>query len=195
MLLQKADGSLDRALPCANAEAIAGGCKLVDATVAQTQEAATYTRLAKASGFNCDVDKYHYIGIEPKTNSEVVEVQCKNRADGGVGLFPADNSAGHVYDCVRSNSVSVTCKLTNPSAVFDHYTAALAAKGKNTCKVSNAVWLARTTDGTDYVETACADGLPGWVVAMTPRDQVAEVMSCGQGRQAGVTCKLPGNAK
>lgn len=195
MLLQKADASLDRALPCANAESIAGGCKLTDATVAQTQEAATYTRLARASGFQCDVDKYHYIGIEPKTNSEVVELQCKNRSDGGVGLFPADNSPGHVVDCVRAGFMAITCRLTSATAVYDRYTAALAAKGKSTCKVSNAVWLARTTDGNDFIETACADGLPGWVLGMTPRDQVTEVLSCGQGKQANLTCKLPGNTK
>lgn len=195
MILQKADNSLDRALPCANAETIAGGCKLTDATVAQTQEAGTYTRLAKASGFQCDVDKYHYIGLEPKTNAEVVELSCKNRPDGGVALFPADNSPGKVYDCVRAGFMSLTCKLSNPSVVFERYTAALASKGKSTCKVSNAVWLARTTTGDDYIETACSDGLPGWVIEMTPTNQVAEVISCGQGRGAGLTCKLPGNTK
>lgn len=189
-------GAFLKATDCGNASGIAGGCTLTDATVAETQEAATYTRLAKASGFPCQVTKYHYIGNDPKTNSEVVELACSNRPDGGVAVLPADNSAGLVYDCVRAGALGQTCKLSNPSVVYGKYTAALAAKGKSTCKVSNARWLGHsTTNNTDLIETACSDGLPGWVVEMDLAGQAKDVLSCGQARSAGLACTLPGNTK
>jgi hypothetical protein len=195
MLEQKADSSLGNAIGCAAAESFAGGCKMTDATVTQTQEAATYTKLARASGFQCDVEKYHYVGMQNKSNSEVVELQCKNRPDGGIALFPADNSPGHVVDCVRAGFMQIGCHLTSPAAVYDRYTAALVSKGKTSCKVSNAAFLIHTAEGDDYVETACSDGLPGWVIEFSPSDQVVDLLSCGQARQIGQGCKLPGNVK
>lgn len=194
VLLAKADGALANAIPCANAESIAGGCKLTDVTVAQTQEAATYTTLAKKAGFDCNVEKYHYIGID-KNKAEVVELQCSNRADGGIGVLPSDNSPGHVYDCVQAGVLGATCRLNKLETVFPKYSAILASKGRGACKVSNAAALGRYTTG-DMIETACSDGLPGWVIALSPTTgQATELFTCGQARGAGIQCKLPGNTK
>jgi hypothetical protein len=196
ILMAKEDGSFSNAIGCANADAIAGGCKLTDATVAATQEAGTYTKLAKASGFNCDVSKYHYLGIDDKTKSEVVELACTNRPDGGLAMFPADNNPGRVYDCVRAGALGQRCKLTDQAVLYPRYTDAIRAKGKSTCTVSNAHWLGRSTDkGTDFVETACADGLPGYVVEMNAQGQALELLSCGQAKASGLQCSLPGNVK
>lgn len=196
ILMSKADGSFSNAVNCANADSIAGGCTLTNATVAATQEAGTYTRLAKASGFDCTVAKYHYLGIDDKTKSEVVELACSNRPDGGLAMFPADNSPGHVYDCVRAGALGQTCKLSDPSVVYSRYTAALAAQGKKTCTVSNAHWIGHSGESnTDLVETACSDGLPGWVVEMNLNGSVKGVLTCGQAKSAGLQCTLPGNTK
>ncbi len=195
VLLSKADGSLEHAVPCADAESLLGGCKLTDATVAQTQEAATYTKLVKASGFNCDVAKYRYIGLDSKKN-EVVELACGNRPDGGIALLPSDNSAGVVLDCVKAGSLGQSCKLSDPAQVYGRYTQALAAKGKGTCKVTGAHWLGRFEQNhTDLVETACSDGLPGWVMEVDAHDNAVDLMSCGQAKAAGAKCTLPGNVK
>ena len=195
ILLAKVDGSLEHAIPCADAEGILGGCKLTDATVAQTQEAATYTRLVKASGFDCTVAKYRFIGMDAK-NNEVVELACANRPDGGVAVLPSDNSAGHILDCVRVGSLGQTCRLTDPSLIYGRYTQALAAKGKATCKVTGAHWLGRYEQNhTDLIETACSDGLPGWVMEIDASDNAVDLMSCGQARSAGAQCTLPGNTK
>ena len=185
-----------RSIDCANARGLGGGCTLTDATKAESEESGTYTRLAAASGFKCEVVKYRYIGIDSKSNSEVVELQCGNRPDGAVALFPTDNKAtAKFYDCVAAGALGETCKLSEPAAAYDKYTKALASKGKTTCKVSGAAWLAATTDGSNYVETACSDGLPGWVIAQSPSGTTSDVMSCGQAKAAGVACKLPGNNK
>ncbi len=189
-------GAFMRTIDCANAGTFAGGCKLTDAVAAESQEAGTYTKLATTAGFNCQVSKYRFIGTVNK-NDELVELACSNRADGAFAIFPdAKNTPATFYDCVRAGAVGQECKLSSPAVVYDKYTAALAAKGKNTCKVSNATWIGQSNaTNTDFVEAACADGLPGWVLEMTKAGQAKTILSCGEAKASGIVCKLPGNVK
>jgi hypothetical protein len=181
------------AINCANA---GDSCKLTDVTKAESAETGTYTRLAKAGGYQCDVAKYRYIGMDSKSNSEVVELQCVNRPDGVVALFPTDNKGPAKFlDCIQAGVMGQSCKLTDPALVYPKYTQALAAKGKKTCTVSGAHWLAATQAGDNFIETACSDGLPGWVLVMTPQGTASDVLTCGQVKASGVTCFLPGNTK
>ncbi len=198
MIQASSDGSKVTAVDCGKAEQMfQGGCTLTNAAVAQTQESATYTRLAKASGFPCDVSKYRFIGLDAKTKSELVELACSNRSDGGLAMFPADNSPGKVYDCVQAGGLGQRCQFSSPTAVYNKYTQSLAAKGKTTCKVSDARWLGRfETQNTELIETACADGAPGWVVEVDQRQAVKNVYTCGQARaNMSVTCQLASNVK
>ena len=127
---------------------------------------------------------------------EVVELACSDRPDGGIAVLPADNSPGHVYDCVRAGALGQSCKLSDPKVVYGKYTAALAAKGKNTCQVSNAHWIGHSAaNNTDLIETACSDGLPGWVVEINMANQATDLLSCSQAKASGLSCTLPGNAK
>jgi hypothetical protein len=174
-------GKFRIAYECSKASAIGGGCKLTDATVSEEAEAATYTKLAQDNGYPCQVSKYRFIGVDQNTKSEVVELACNNRPDGAVAMFPTTAGAkGRVMDCVASGAVGVACNLTQPSASFAKYTAGLAAMGKTQCKVSGAKWLAATTDGHDLIETACSDGLPGFVMSIARADgKVRELLTCG----------------
>ncbi len=195
VLMTKPDGAFQTAVACGNADAIAGGCKLTDAVAAQTSEAGTYSRLAKASSFPCEVSKYHFIGMD-KNNNEVVELACSNRPDGGIAVFPANNSPGHVFDCVQAGSLGQQCHLSDPALVYNRYTAALAAKGRNSCKVSGAHWVGHSAEhNSDLIETACADGLPGYVVEVSTAGQAMDVLSCGQAKASGIQCTLPTNRK
>ena len=74
---------------------------------------------------------------------------------------------------------------------------ALASKGKSTCKVSGARALGIAADTkTEYVETACADGLPGYVIAFDDSsDAVKDLITCGAASGLGGGCKLPTNMK
>lgn len=188
-------GGFTSAIECTKAQAIGGGCKLTDVTVAEEAEAATYTGLAKAAGYPCEVSKYRFLGIDETSKSEVVELACSNRPDGAVGLFPtAAGAKGKVYDCIVSQAVGVSCNLSQPSAAFAKYTAGLATQGRTTCKVSNAKWLAATNSGTDLIETACADGDPGYVMSISRENgAVTELLTCGQARTAGAPCTFPTN--
>ena len=184
-------GAFKNAVDCSKATGIGGGCKMTDVTVAKTEEAGAYSKLAAKTGFPCDVKEYRFIGMDAE-NREVVELSCKNRPDGALALF-SEKGASRIVDCVRAGAIGgTTCKLTDPAVVYPKYTAALASKGRDTCKVSGAQFLARTTDGTEYVETACADGAPGWVIAFSDTT-VKELLTCRQAGNAGLTCKLPTN--
>ncbi len=189
-------GVYQAAIDCANAAGIAGGCKMTDTTKAETEEAKTYAGLAKAGGFNCNVSKYRFIGMSPSPKAEVVELACTNRPDGAVALFPVDTKIKPTFtDCVRSPKYgdAATCQLSSPTPIYAKFTAALAAHGRTTCKVSGAHYIG-SGGGEDFIETACADGGPGWVIEFTPTDEVKSLLSCGQAKAQGLTCTLPTNA-
>jgi hypothetical protein len=192
VLTAEPSGAFHQAINCANT---GDACKLTDATKAESAETGTYTRLAKASGYPCDVAKYRFIGMDQKSNSEVVELQCSNRPDGVIALFPTNNGPGKFLDCIQAGVLDQSCKLTDPALLYPKYTQELVAKGKKTCKVSGAKWLASTSDGSSYIETACSDGLPGWVLLTNPQGAVSEVHTCGELKASGVACTLPGNTK
>ena len=193
ILEQTSAGAYHTAINCANA---GDSCKLTDATKAQTAENGTYTTLAKASGYPCTVAQYRYIGMDSSKN-EVVELKCSNRPDGAVAFFPSDNSKGHVFDCVQAGSIGQSCKLTtDQTPLYAKYTQTLASKGKTTCKVSNLRGVpGQSKEGNTFVETACSDGLPGYVLVMTPAGTVSDLLTCGQAKAANAACALPGNTK
>ena len=196
MLAANKSGGLDRVVSCSEARSL-GGCTLTDATKLAADEDATYTRLAKANGFNCDVNKYRAIGVDANKNP-VVELACSNRPDGTVAVFPNSSTGkAQFVDCVKAGEFGPegACQLSSPAPVYAKYTAALAAKGRSSCKVSGARYLGRSPEGTDFVETACADGNPGWVVELTQADQVKSLLNCGQAKADGLACKLPTNVK
>lgn len=191
MIQAKADGGFD-AIDCGKAQPIGGGCTLT--VVDETAEAGTYTKLAQAAAYPCDVSKYRYMGKETKTNSEIVELACKNRPDGAIALFPISGGKSQIFDCVQGGSLGVTCQLTQPSATYTKYTDKLVAQGKTQCKVSGAKYLASTTAGSDFIETACSDGLPGFVISVDhATGQTKELLSCGQAQRSGAACTLPTN--
>jgi hypothetical protein len=191
MIQAKADKSFD-AIDCGKAQPIGGGCTLT--VVDETAEAGTYTKLAQAAAYPCDVSKYRYLGKETKTNSEIVELACKNRPDGAIALFPIGTGKAQVFDCVQGGSLGVACQLTQPTAVFAKYTEKLVSQGKNQCKVSGAKYLASTTAGSDFIETACSDGLPGFVISVDhSTGAVRELLTCGQAERSGAACTLPTN--
>lgn len=192
VLEQAANGSLARAVDCANAP---GGaeCTLTDARQAQTEQAGLYTRLASKAGFNCQVSKY---ALFPSRNAreEVVELQCSNRPDGGVAVFPATGN-GVVFNCAVAEAQGYRCSFSERSAAFAQVTADLKKVKDTTCQVSDSRAMERGTETTVYVETACSDGLPGWVIgyargASTP----TEILSCPQAKDLG-GCKLATNKR
>ena len=189
-------GGVDRVLTCGQAAGF-GGCTLTDSTKVAAEETANYTRLAKAGGFDCDVSKYRSIGLDAD-KGDVVELACSNRPDGTVAVFPqAPGRRARFIDCVMSGQFgpSGACTLTTPTPQYAKYTAALAAKGRSSCKVSGARYLGRSPSGTDFIETACVDGNPGWVIELTPSTQVKQLLSCGQAKAEGLGCQLPTNVR
>ncbi|HTK33972.1 MAG TPA: hypothetical protein VL358_01630 [Caulobacteraceae bacterium] len=192
MIQADAKHEFQQAIPCAKAQSIGGGCQLT--IIDETAEAGTYTKLAQNANFPCEVSKYRYLGKETKSNSELVELACKNRADGGIGVFPISGGKAQVLDCLQGGAYGVTCQLTPPAELYAKYTARLVAQGKTQCKVSAGKYLASTTEGADYIETACSDGLPGFVVAVDhATGATKDLLTCGQVARSGAPCTLPTN--
>jgi hypothetical protein len=189
-----ASGKFKSEIDCAMASGIAGGCTLTDARAAQTEQSGTYSKLAKKAGFNCDVAKYAAFASD-KPGVDVVELQCSNRPDGGIGVFPA-TGPGRVMDCVRSQNEGYKCSYTKEADVYPLLFAQLKAKGKTTCVVNGARGMGRSKDGEDYVEVACADGGPGWVLDYPANaDQPGSLLNCAQAASLGSGCQLPTNMK
>ena len=186
-------GKLKQAVDCAKAQGIGEGCKMTDTTVAQTQENGVYTKAAAKAGYPCQVSKYRFIGMD-KQNREVVELACSDHPDGALAVLDDKGGKSEILDCVAAGAYAQECKLSDPKLAYPKYTEALAAKGKSSCKVSGATFVGTNDKGVQYVETACADGAPGWVIAYDATTRKAtEVLSCSQATSAGAPCKLPTN--
>ena len=62
--------------------------------------------------------------------------------------------------------------------------------GKAECAVSNVRIIGKTATGTSYLETACADGLKGYILEYSPLPFTpVAVTGCAFSKD----CKLPGN--
>jgi len=193
MLQVKAE-ELAKTIKCAEAAFVGGGCTLTDAREAETQQAGLYSSLAKKAGFDCDVAKYAAFAVQGN-DKEVVEMACKNRPDGAVGIFPT--SAGvkpQILDCVRSQLSGYRCSFSKQELVYPKLTSSLKSLGKSSCTVSNVNMIGRA-DTSEFLEVACSDGLPGWVIEFTTGVEAPKsVLSCTQAKGIGGGCKLPGNA-
>ena len=188
-------GGFKTAMSCSAATGLDGGCKLTSATQVAAEDDARYTRLATNAGFPCQVNRTRPVGMAG--DSEVVELACSNRADGAFGMFPTSGAGGaQIIDCIKATgTLQQACTLTQPSALYARYSAALVAKGRGSCQVSGARYIGVTGAGGDVIETACSDGKPGWVIyfAKGQDTQVSQLLSCGQSSNDGRPCKLPTN--
>jgi hypothetical protein len=191
ILDQAANGSLAKAIDCLNTDM----CKMTDTRVAQTEQAGLYTKLARKAGFECDVNKYGPFNTNRTDHADVVELSCNNRPDGAVAIFPA-TGAGVIYDCAHSELEGFRCSFTKAEASFPKVTADLAKLGKTQCVVSNSRTVGVTADKRSFLEVACADGLPGYMIEfsldpLTPKQPIPCVDAAGI---AG-GCRLAGNTK
>ena len=195
VLQEKPDGSFGRAIPCVDAQAVAGGCKLTDARQAKTEQVALYTKLAKRAGFDCDVSEYAPFDVNVP-GKEVVELACSNRPDGAIAEFPITTGSSTIYDCAHSELAGFRCTLTKPSASYARLTADLKGLGKGTCTVSESRAVGITADKSGYIEVGCSDGLPGYMVQYTmPSMTPKAALVCVEAKGIGGGCSLPGNVK
>ncbi|HEX5377032.1 MAG TPA: hypothetical protein VFW47_00580 [Phenylobacterium sp.] len=178
-------GQLAQTFECAKAQGILGGCTLTDAKEAETAQAGLYTSLSKKAGFDCQVAKYGPFPSPP--GKDVVELSCAD-GKGGVGIFGGPNDKSTVVDCARAPLLGYRCSFTKPT--YETVTADLKKMGKESCVVSAIRLIGKTAKGTTYVETACADGLKGYVLEYTT-EPLAPVTATGCAFTKD--CKLPGN--
>jgi len=199
ILEQAATGGGVRAIPCLDAETIAGGCKMTDTRQAKTDQNALYSTLAKKAGYNCDVSGYAPLPstADIPAHSEVVEVTCSNRPDGAIAVFPASSSeTATIYDCAHSELAGYRCSLSKPAAAYPKLTAELASYGKKSCTVSDARNVGITADGKGYTEVACADGLQGYMIEYTLKPIVMKtVIICSEAKGIATGCTFPSNTK
>jgi hypothetical protein len=187
-----ATGAFARAIPCAQAGFVGGGCTMTDAVAAQTEQAGFYGKLAAKAGFPCDVEKYGMLPTnDPK--KEIVELKCKGNDVGGVAVFTA--TGGTVYDCLTAEFNGYRCTFSKKDTEYARLSADLVKFNKASCKVSDARIIG-STDTEGFVEVACSDGLPGWVLGYptgVAKPAAKEFLSCAQAKGIGGGCKLPTN--
>ena len=193
---QAANGTFKQAIDCASAETIGGGCKLTDARQAKTEQAGLYTTLAKKAGFACDVSGYAPLPASLQ-GKEVVELACTNRPDGVIAIFGVRASDPAVlYDCAHSELEGYRCGLSKPAAAYPKLTADLKTLGKSTCQVSAARAVGVTADHRGYMEVACADGLPGYMIEYSVTPLAAKTtIACSEAKGISGGCTLAGNMK
>ena len=181
-----------KAIPCAQAGFVGGGCTMTDAVAAQTEQAGFYTKLAAKAGFPCDVEKYGMLPTnDPK--KEIVELKCKGTDVGGIAVFTA--TGGTVYDCLTAELNGFRCSFSKKDTQYARLTKDLVGFNKASCTVSDARIIG-ANDNEGFVEVACSDGLPGWVLGYptgVTKPAAKEFLSCAQAKGIGGGCKLPTN--
>ena len=193
----KADGSVGAGIDCAVADNIAGGCTLTNARQAQTEQADLYSKLAHKAGFACDVAKYSPFEVN-MPGHEVVELSCSNRPDGAVAIFPASSSeAATIYDCAHSELAGFRCSFSKPEASYSTLTADLNKVGKSSCTVSGSRIVGETAEGQGFIEVACSDGAPGFVITYNLKPTIAPTQAVGCALAKGIAggCQMPENNK
>ncbi|HXQ15372.1 MAG TPA: hypothetical protein VN814_12185 [Caulobacteraceae bacterium] len=197
MIEQAANGDVKPAIDCAVADNIGGGCTLTNSRAAQTEQAGLYSRLAHAAGYSCDVSQYAPFNVNVPGH-EVVELACSNRPDGAVAIFPASSSeSAQIYDCAHSEIAGYRCSFTKPDAAFTTLTADLNKVGKSSCVVSGSRFIGTTADKKSFIEVACADGNPGFLITYGagPPYVPKEALGCSLARDVVGGCQLPANQK
>ena len=188
-IYQVEKGQLAKTFECSKAQGILGGCELTNTKEAETAQAGLYTSLSKKAGFDCTVSKY---GPFPSpAGLDVVELACSNRTDGAVGIFAGPGQTSRVVDCARAPLVGYRCSFTKPEDGYKFVTADLKKMGKDSCNVSAVRIIGKTTKGTTYLETACSDGLKGYVLEYNTAPNLEPVSATGCAFTKD--CKLPGN--
>ena len=181
-------GALTETFECAKATQILGGCELTDSRAALTEQASLYTKLAKAAGSACDVERYAL--FPPKSGEEDVELVCKSGA-GAIGIFKPGGKGSQVIDCARSTILGFRCSMTK-DIDYAPVTADLKKmKSDTTCVVSATRLVGKTEKGTTYVEVACTDKLKGYLMEYQPQPVLTVVNAVGCSLAGN--CKLPGN--
>ncbi len=181
-----AKGALSQTWDCAKALGILGGCVLTDAREAATEQAGLYTKLAKAAGTPCEVDRY---AIFPApAGKDIVELVCKD-GSGGVAIFEA-SAKGVVYGCGHALVAGYRCGLNKQDTGYAALTADLRKFAKQDCTVSESRLVSKTTKGTILLEVACTDGLKGYMIEYSEKP-VAAIAVTNCAFIAG--CKLKGN--
>ncbi len=183
-----ASGALSETFECAKATQILGGCELTDAREALTEQAALYTKLAKAAGATCDVTRYAL--FPPKAGEEDVEMLCKD-GTGMIGIFRAPGKPSLAVDCARAPITGFKCSLTK-TVDLAVYTADLKKNNVNSCVVSDTRLVGKNEQGNTYVEVACADKLKGYVIEYQVTTAVTAVKATGCAFAGN--CKLPTNS-
>lgn len=186
-------GAFKEKVECANADYVSGGCTLTDVKTAKTEDNPLYTRLAKAGGYDCDVKGYRILASSHE--GETVELECNNRADGAVAIFPPAPAKARIYNCAAADLTGFRCNLTKPPAAFALLTAAVKkSRPTSTCTVSDSKFLGVNAEA-GFVEVACSDKEPGYVLRYPKTTDVSDAaLYCTQARtDIGASCTLPTN--
>lgn len=191
MFMTDAKGGFKNVIECVQATRIAGGCNFSQADVGQTSDSATYTKLAKQSGYDCDVSKYQSYSTENGGPREIVELACKDHPEGAFAIVPTGaGQQGEYFNCVRAQDRGLTCHLSPMEATYAKISSQIAARGKTTCTVNGGRGIGKTPDGSEYIEVTCAGG-PGLVLQYSklPQETLVSALPCAQ---AGIpdACKL-----
>lgn len=187
VLEQAGNGAFAKAIDCIDAP-VGAECALTDPKAGRARQTERYSKAATAAGFTCQVERYARFAIP---NRDVVELKCLDRPDGGIAVFGRPDG-DVVYNCTVSEAHGYRCSLTPKSASFASVTRDLKAFGKDGCTVSDIRAMDRRTADVGYIEVACSDGFPGWVIGYDAKGKAKDALSCPQSQTLG-GCKLPSN--
>jgi hypothetical protein len=196
MIEVSANGAVKPGIDCVDADNIGDGCMLTNSRQAKADQAGLYSKLAQKAGYNCNVSKYAPLPANVPGH-EVVELACSNRPDGAIAVFAAKQTdPSTIYDCAHSELAHYRCSFSTPDAANPSLTADLKKLGKTSCAVSGSRYVGQTKEGVGYIEVACADGNPGFLISYSPPAMAPkEATACPLAKEIAGGCQMPANTK
>ena len=192
MFIADEKGAFKSVVECVRATRIADGCTLSNVDAGQTSDSATYAKLAKQAGYDCNVNKYQSYGTENNGPREIAELACADHPEGAYILAPTGTGqTGEYFNCVRALGRGLTCHLTPIAATYAKISSQIAARGKTTCAVDGGRAIGRdAAKGSDFIEVTCG-AAPGLVLEYSklPQETLVSALPCAQATIADA-CKL-----
>ncbi|MDY6924351.1 MAG: hypothetical protein SWI22_10385 [Pseudomonadota bacterium] len=184
-------GEFEQLYACAEADGIAGGCKLTDLSALRSSLSERRKAQLNSVGVSCTSTSEIKIGQERgEDGREVVEFGCAELPLGLIAYLPAEgNDDVLVQDCIAATLRGVVCQTTPVETVRAALTASLKAGGTE-CAVTEFKSKGSLGEGVgDSVEVKCADGSGYLADVPANRNAPSSARPCA-GLPASEQCRL-----
>ncbi|WP_443750583.1 hypothetical protein [Asticcacaulis solisilvae] len=179
MVQTKMDNTFVKAIPCAQAAGLGGGCTFTDMAAAAGGQKGYYTDTLKKAGISCTVSDFNVLGTQESSKRDYVEFKCPEQKWGLIGFVPQQGSSAgvRVTDCFLDQVGHKGCSFVTTDQLKAQLDVLIkAAEPAKACDVADVRYIGESTGVANGViaELACKNKRGYIVVVSGDRTKLAE---------------------